>query len=139
RRYAPGRAGPDPRAGTGCPRRPHRTGGPALRRHQHGAGPHGGPRLTMPTTLRMPSTEAGCVPWNDACQALAASIGRELGRIRDAGGADCQVAVAPLGVRDELASADPAPDACACTVPVFLAGRIAIVGPFRPAAHRDAG
>jgi ribosomal protein S12 methylthiotransferase accessory factor len=83
----------------------------------------------MPT---LPSTSSGWVPWNGSCQALAASIRRELGRLRGAGRGDCHVTVAPLGVRDELASADPVPDVRERTVPVFLAGRIAIVGPFPP-------
>jgi ribosomal protein S12 methylthiotransferase accessory factor len=48
------------------------------------------------------------------------------------------VAVAPLGTRDELAAGDR-PDGHARTVPVFLTGRIAIVGPLRPAGWAGTG
>ena len=72
------------------------------------------------------------LPWARACDTLAAAIRRELDGLAP-GGEPRPIAVAPLGVRDELAVSErPAGSSGEPTVTVFLNGRLALVGPFPP-------
>jgi ribosomal protein S12 methylthiotransferase accessory factor len=87
----------------------------------------------------MSSTTPGNPTWSRSGQALAESIERELARLRAGRPTERRVTVAPLGVRDELSAAASGPEAGGRAIPVFLTGRVAIVGPFRPPGYVGTG